>query len=308
MNTSDLSLFIRIAETGSITESAKQQGISTAAASTALRRLEKQLDIPLFVRTTRQLRITSQGEQFLFHCRQALASLDQGRISAQQSQGEIAGELRLSVSSDLGRNIVLPWMDALMDQHPSLTINLMAGDSLSNFFVDDVDLALRYGKPEDSNLVAFHIATIPRITCASPAYLARFGEPTHPEDLRKHNCLLYRLDGRLFNTWEFTHNTDCFKIKVGSNRISNDTDIVRRWAVAGKGIAHRSALDIAADLQCGNLVQVLPQFQSPPVQLYLLCPSRKQVTPTVIAVRERLRQKCAGVVASGKVPQFSEDA
>ncbi len=297
MNISDLELFIRIAETGSITESAKQRGVSTAAVSSALRRLEEQLDIQLFIRTTRQLRITSPGEQFLFHCRQALDSIDQGRISAHQTKGEVGGELRLSVSSDLGRNLVLPWIEELMDQHPSLSIHLNAGDSLASFFVDDIDVALRYGKPADSTMVAFHIATVNRITCASPAYLSRFGEPLHPDDLRKHNCLLYRRDGRLFNTWEFKDRSGRYKIKVSSNRVSNDTDIVRRWAVAGKGITNRSELDLSADLRGGKLVPILSGFQSPSAQLYLLCPGRKQVTPAVIAFREMLREKCAQMTA-----------
>lgn len=299
MNTSDLNLFIRIAETGSITESAKQQGISTAAASSALKRLENQLDIQLFIRTTRQLRITSQGEQFLFHCRQALESLDQGRISAQQMMGRVGGELRLSVSSDLGRNLVLPWIDELMEAHPSLSIDLNVGDSLSNFFMDKVDVALRYGKPEDSTMVAFHIATVDRITCVSPDYISTFGEPSHPEELREHHCLLYRLDGHLFNNWTYVDKLGRYEIKVSSNRVSNDTDIVRRWAVAGKGIAYRSKIDISSDLQSGKLVQILSDYQSPSAQLYLLCPSRKQVTPAVIAFREMLREKCAHLGIAG---------
>jgi DNA-binding transcriptional LysR family regulator len=292
MNTSDLNLFIRIVETGSISESARQLNITSAAASLALKRLEKQLDIQLFIRTTRQLRITTEGEQFLFHCRQALESIEQGRLSAHQVQGKIAGELRFSASSDLGRNIVLPWIDEIMDQHPSLSIDLTIGDTLSNFFLDQVDVALRYGKPEDSTMVSFHIATINRITCASPAYISEFGEPLHPDDLRRHNCLLYKLDRRLFDNWEYMDNSDSYKIKVSGNRVSNDTDIARRWAVAGKGIAYRSQIDVISDLRSGNLLQVLLEFQSPPVQLYLLCPSRKQVTPAVIEFREMLREKC----------------
>ncbi|SIS96698.1 LysR family transcriptional regulator [Neptunomonas antarctica] len=299
MNTSDLSLFIRIVETGSITESAKQLGITTPAASSALKRLEKQLDMQLLIRTTRQLRITPQGEKFLFHCRQALETLEQGVISAHEMQGNVRGELRFSVSSDLGRNIVFPWVDEMMDKHPSLSIDLNVSDTLSDFFLDQVDVALRYGKPEDSTMVSFHIATINRITCASPSYLSQYGEPSHPEDLRQHNCLLYRLDGRLFNNWEYSNNSGSYRIKVSSNRVSNDTDIVRRWAIAGKGIAYRSQVDISSDLRNGKLIQLLSDFQSPPVELYLLCPGRKQVTPAVIAFREMLREKCAHMINAG---------
>ena len=296
MNTSDLNLFIRIVETGSITESAKQLGITTAAASLGLRRLERQLDVPLFIRTTRQLRITTQGEKFLFHCRQALASLESGRMAAYQDQGDISGELRFSVSSDLGRNVVLPWLDEMMEMHPALSIDLTVSDSLSDFFLDQVDVALRYGKPEDSTMVAFHIASINRVTCASPDYISRFGEVSHPDDLRQHNCLLYRLDGRLFNNWEYMNASGCYRLKVAGSRVSNDTDIVRRWAIAGKGIAYRSQIDISSDLSDGKLVELLPDFQSPPAELYLVCPSRQQVTPVVIAFREMLREKCAQMI------------
>ncbi|MBN3561165.1 LysR family transcriptional regulator [Aliamphritea spongicola] len=296
MNISDLTLFIRIAETGSITESARQLGITTAAASLGLRRLEAQLDVQLFIRTTRQLRITAAGEKFLFHCRQALETLAQGMAAAHSNLNDISGNLRFSVSSDLGRNLVLGWVDEMMEQYPALSIDLNVSDSLSNFFQDQVDVALRYGKPQDSTMVSFHIATLKRITCASPEYLADAGVPAHPDELKDHNCLLYRLDGRLFNHWEYSGETGKHRIKVSSNRISNDTDIVRRWAVAGKGIAYRSQIDVAADIRQGNLVTLFEDYQSPPVELYLLCPGRKQVTPAVIAFREMLREKCAALV------------
>lgn len=291
MNTSDLNLFIKIAETGSITEAARQFELTTPAVSSALRRLEKQLDVQLFIRTTRQLRITSEGEQFLFHCRQALDSLEQGKIAAHHIQGKISGKLRLSVSSDLGRNIILPWIDEFADLHPSLSIDLNVGDSISDFFLDQVDVALRYGKPEDSTMVSFHITTIDRITCASPDYIVMFGKPLHPNDLKGHNCLLHRRDGRLFSHWQYTDKSASYKIKVNSNKVSNDTDIVRRWAISGKGIAYRSQIDVYSDLNSGKLIQLLPNYKSPSVELHLICPSRKQVTPAVIAFRELLRDR-----------------
>lgn len=297
MNTSDLSLFIRIAETGSITRAAHQLDITTAAASSALKRLEQQLGFQLFIRSTRQLRITPQGEQFMFHCRTALEALDTGRHSASRLQADIRGELRFSVASDLGRNIVIHWVDEMLDQYPDLSIDLQAGDNLSDFYLDQVDMALRYGKPQDSSMVAFHIADLQRITCASPEYLEKYGMPEHPDDLLQHNCLLYRLNGRLFSTWEYLSPTQQYKVRASSRRICNDTDIVRRWAVAGKGIAYRSEIDIAADLESGRLVRLLEDFQSPPAQLYLLCPDRKQVTPAVIAFREMLREKCAALIS-----------
>lgn len=296
MNTSDLTLFVQIAQSGSITASAKQAGITTAAASSALKRLEQQLGIQLFIRSTRQLRITLAGEKFLFHCQQALASLELGVVNANESVGSIAGNLRLSVSSDLGRNILMPWIDEILGKHPALAIDLTVSDTLSNFFEDKVELALRYGKPQDSNLVAFHIASLKRITCASPDYLATYGEPKHPEELRDHACLLYRINDRLFDHWEYSQSASNYKVKVSGNRVCNDTDIVKRWALAGHGIAYRSEIDIYTDIKQGRLIQILTEYQAPVVELYLVCPSRQQVTPTVIAFRELLREKVKQLV------------
>ena len=297
MNISDLNLFIRIVETGKITEAAKQLDITPAAVSSALKRLEQQLDVQLLVRTTRHLRITPQGEQFLFHCRQALDSLEQGRIAAHQMQGKLGGKLRLSVPSDSGRNTVLSWIDEFLDLHQALSIDLSVSDTLSNFFEDQVDLVLRYGKPQDSTLISFHIATIERVTCASPAYLDNFGIPSHPKDLRHHECLLHLRAGRLFSHWQYADGNNTYKIKVEGKRVSNDTDIVRRWAVNGKGIAHRTKIDVMSDLESGKLVEILTDYQSPAAELHLICPSRKQVSPTVIALRELLREKFANMLS-----------
>lgn len=290
MNASDLNLFIRIVETGSITETAKQLNLTPAAVSSALKRLEKQLNLQLLIRTTRRLRITSQGELFLYHCRQALSSLEQGRIAAHQLEGKVSGKLQLSLPSDLGRNTVLPWIDELLELHPLLSVDLSLGDTLSNFFLDQVDVALRFGKPDDSTMVSFQIATMERITCASPHYLSDFGAPSHPSDLSEHNCLLYRKGGRLFNEWEYLNEAEKLKIKVDGNRVSNDTDIVKRWAISGKGIVCRAKIDVISELQSGGLVEVLSQYQSPQVELHLVCPNREQVTPSVIALRELLRK------------------
>ncbi len=297
MNTGDLTLFVHTADSGSITRAAEQLDLSTAAASAALKRLEKQLQIQLFIRSTRQLRITAEGERFLAYCREALNTLEAGRVSVHALEGKIAGELRISVSSDLGRNLLLDWVDEIMEEHPDLSINVLLGDSIADFYLDRVDLAVRYGNQSDSSMVAFKLASIERILCASPAYLARFGMPVEPNDLRHHNCLLFQLNSRLNDVWEFTgkrnEKQEPFSIRVSSNRCTNDGDVVRRWTIAGKGISFKSRLDMAADLRAGRVVRILPEYQSPAVDLNLICPTRQQITPAVLLLRDRLRDKFA---------------
>jgi len=290
-------LFIHTADSGSITRAAEQLDMSLAAASAALKRLEKQLDVQLFIRSTRQLRITAEGERFLVYCRKALANLDAGKASIHALEGKVAGELRLSAPSDLGRNILLNWIDEIIAIHPDLSISLVLGDTLADFYMDRVDLAIRYGAQDDSRMVAFKLASLHRVMCASPKYLATYGIPYLPSDLLQHNCLLFQLSNRTFDAWEMVnvdrHDTDSIKIRVASNRSSNDGDVVHRWAIAGNGIAFKSKLDVAGDLKAGRLVRVLPNYQSPSFDLNLIIPTRKQITPAVLLLRDVLRNKIA---------------
>ncbi|WP_417227717.1 LysR family transcriptional regulator [Amphritea sp.] len=291
MNTDDLELFTRIADCGSITASAEQLGLTPATASAALKRLEKQLDTQLFIRSTRQLRLTSEGEHFLTFCRQALVALEEGKASLHAIKGKISGELRLSMPSDLGRNLVVPWIDEMMIKHPELSLKLNIGDGLSDFYLDRVDVALRYGAPEDSSMIAFQVASIDRVIIASPEYTAAFGEPQHPEELRQHNCLIFRLGNRAYDTWDMVRNGEQYRIPVTGDRECDDAEIVRRWARAGRGIAFKSKLDVKRELDSGKLLRLLPEYQSKPVGLWLVCPSRKQVTPAVLLLRDFLRDK-----------------
>jgi DNA-binding transcriptional LysR family regulator len=296
MKTNDLLLFVHTADSGSITRAAEQLDITTASASAALKRLEKQLETQLFIRSTRQLRITAEGERYLIYCREALAKLDEGKASIQALDGKVAGELRVSAPSDIGRNLIVDWIDEIMDEHPDLSINLMLGDSLADFYLDKVDLAIRYGNQEDSSMVAFKLATIDRILCASPSYISTYGMPQQPQDLLQHECLLLHMNNRVENLWEFVSkadNNEKVKIIISSKRSANDADIVRRWAVAGRGIAYKSRLDITKDLRQGRLVRILPDYQSSSIDLNLMSPTRAQITPAVLLLRDMLREKFA---------------
>ncbi|MGB1237170.1 MAG: LysR family transcriptional regulator [Pseudomonadales bacterium] len=295
MNTTDLKTFLCILQTGSISVTADQLSQSPAAVSYALKRLEQQLEAQLFVRSTRALRVTAAGEHFAKYARQALDVIEQGMQGVKEGSG-LSGLLSCSLPSDLGRNWVVPWLDELLATHPELSLDVRLGDSLVDFYAEQVDVALRYGAPKDSSLVAFEIASVPRITCASTAYIARCGAPKTPSDLMRHQCLVYRRQGRLFDLWHYSDGEQAQRIAVSGRRISDDTDVVRRWALAGEGIIYRSALDVQRELQAGQLQPLLVDYSAPPLQLYLYCASRHQVSSAVIALRDLLRERCAQVL------------
>lgn len=297
LRTDDLQLFVRAAELGSLSAAARQLDLSPAVASAALKRLEAQLSVRLLARSTRSLRLTAEGEGFLNHARVALASLEEGRRALAQGQAEVSGVLQLSAPSDFGRNVLLPWLDQLQHEHPLLNVRLLLGDRNADLFRQPVDVALRYGNPEDSSLVA--LALCPdnrRVLCAAPDYLARHGEPGTVAQLAEHNCLLYQLGERVHDQWRFSDALTTHTVLVRGDRFCDDADVVRRWAVAGVGIAYKSWLDVAADVQAGRLKVLLPGVRGEAAPLNLLCTHRAQLGKPVQLLRDVLKSRCQEVL------------
>ena len=289
----DLQLFVRTAETGSLSAAARLLDVSPAVASAALKRLEQQLQVRLLARSTRSLRLTPEGELYLVHARLALQSLEEGRQQLVGSQEGICGVLQLSAPSDLGRNTLLPWLDAFQDEHPQLQLRLLLADRVTDLFREPVDIALRYGAPEDSSLVALPVAPENRrVLCASPSYLARHGSPRSVEELHQHNCLLYMLHGRAYDRWHFQDGKREVLMNVAGDRVCDDADVTRRWAVAGRGVVYKSWLDVAEDVREGRLQVLLPNWLGEPTPLYLVCAHRAQLSKAVHLLREFVQLRC----------------
>lgn len=293
----DLRLVLKVAELKSITAAAHQLDIRVATASAAIKRVEKNLGMNLFIRTTRQLRLSPAGERYLPQCKQALDLLSQAETDAKIDQTEITGTLNIAVSSDLGRNLIAPWLDEFIDLHPQICIKLNISDSNIDFYRDSVYIALRYGFPDDANLYGFELADMPWIVCASPHYLAHHDIPMKPKALSKHNGLFYQLHGLVHNVWRFDDAGKTIKVTMRSNRCANDGDLVRQWCVAGKGIAKKPALDFANDIINGRLTQILRGYGAKSTGLWLITPSRQLLTPAIRALREFLQIKCQRLLA-----------
>ncbi|PPK48876.1 LysR family transcriptional regulator, partial [Marinobacter persicus] len=203
MSLDDLIVVLRVAEFRNITAAATSLDMRAATASAAVKRVEQELGVELFVRSTRRLRLSAAGEKYLPHCKQAIDLLSQAQQNLRSEVDSVTGEIRLSVSSDLGRNRVVPWIDELMATHPGLNLRVQITDTNVDFYRDSVDMALRYGAPSDTNLYGFKICDVPRLLCASPDYLSRHGRPIHPDDLENHNGLFYQLQDIPFDLWTF---------------------------------------------------------------------------------------------------------
>lgn len=287
----DLQVVLRVAEFKSITAAATALDMRTATASAAVKRVEAALGAELFVRTTRQLRLSNAGERYIPECEKALRMLDIAKQNMQEDLGIFEGEIRIALSSDLGRNLIAPWLDEFLDEHPNVTLRTSISDSNIDLYRDSVDMALRYGSPNDASLYGFKICDVPRLLCASPQYIQQHGTPKDLNDLSTHNALLYQLHDTLEDTWKFTYLNNEHKVKLKGNRSSNDGDMVRRWCVEAKGLAVKSCLDMSQDLLADRVVNIMPDFKPTPTELWLICPSKQSITPIVRQLRDLFRDK-----------------
>jgi DNA-binding transcriptional LysR family regulator len=297
----DLSLFIRSAALGSFSNAAREAGLLPGQVSAAVQRLERELDVRLFARSTRSLRLTSEGERYLPYAEEVLSTLQAGHERLHGDDDALGGLLQVSAPSDLGRNVLLPWLTQFRREHPALALRLQFSDHVADVFRDPVDVAIRYGHQNDASYVALPLLPdLRRVLVASPGYLARHGRPKAVEDLASHSCLLYQLDGRIYDKWRFPQESGRRVVAVRGRLHSDDGDTVRRWALAGEGIAYKSWLDVRDDVQAGRLEVLLPKIPCDPAPLYFVCPHRKQFSPAVRQLYDALKARCEHMIAEPK--------
>jgi DNA-binding transcriptional LysR family regulator len=294
----DLLVFLSAADNGSLSAAARQLDLTPAVASVALKRLEAELGTRLLARSTRSLRLTPDGERYLQYARNVIEQVEAGQNAVAHGRKMIGGSVSLSVPSDLGRSVLAGWLDEFQEQHPAVSLQVHIGDSVTDMFRAPVALAIRYGVPEDSTLVALPL--VPenrRVLCASPDYFARHGYPESPAGLAQHNCLRFALSDLLHDRWTFYRDGEPTIVSVHGNRSSDDGELVRRWAVAGRGIAYKSRLDVLGDLKAGRLVAALTDFEGESAPLHLVCAHRTMLSPTVNALRDLLRERLEAYAA-----------
>ncbi len=294
----DLTLFVRAAALGSFSDAAREAGQQPAQVSAAIKRLETILNIRLFARSTRSLRLTPEGETWLPYATQMLDTLEAGLQKIQTPDDEVRGMLQIAVPSDLGRNLLLTLFRDFRQRHPALRLRLLFSDQLTDVFKDPVDVAFRYGNNDDASFISLPVAPENRrVLVASPEWIARHGEPQTFEELSQHNALIYILRGRPFDRWSLSLDGVVQQQKVSGTVMSDDAEVIRRLAIAGEGIAYKSMLDVSDDLRAGRLRRLLPRYQGDVVPLNLICPHRKQLSAAVRLLYEEVKSHCEGLNA-----------
>lgn len=290
-NLNDIRVLIETARAGSLTGASYVLGVTPAAVSASLKKLEKKLDTRLFERTTRALRLTTQGQTLLDYASRAMDLMAEGEALLKSDSASISGLIRIAASTDLTRSVLLSWFDEFLALHPGLQIHVSVSDQIQDVTRDAVDVALRYGDLHDSQLMARKLCVARRVICASPEYIQRFGQPQIPADLKNHNCLSFLLANRRYLNWQFERDGQQVEVRVSGNRMTDDASIVHQWALAGVGITYKSELDLMHDIASGALVVLLPDWKGVALPLNAVLPSNRFITMRVRALVDFLEAK-----------------
>lgn len=286
-NLDDLRVLLATAETGSLTAAGRRCGLSTAAVSAAMKRMETTLGARLFERTTRSVRPTPEGDVMIDHARRALELVAEGQALVRAGCDELSGTIRITAATAMSHVVLAPWLAGFAAAHPRLEIDLQVSDSLIDLVRDGVDVALRNGPLPDSTMVARLLATAHRVACASPEYLARHGTPQHPAELAQHECITYQVRGRRLAVWEFApqdgNEADACEVRVRGRLASDNAAVAHLWARQGRGIVYQSELDLGDSIARAELVKLFPGYVGAAAPLYAVLPSRRFV-PTRVKV------------------------
>jgi DNA-binding transcriptional LysR family regulator len=272
-----VSVFAAVVDAGTFAAAAETLGMSPPGVSKAIARLERRLEIRLFNRTTRSLSLTEAGRRFHEQVMPHLTGLEEAAIAASGSASAVQGRLRVNLDPVCYRAILGAQFDRFMETHPELEVELFARDSLGDLVTEGFDVALRFGKPRPSTLVARKLLDTAVVTVAAPAYVARWGRPMHPEDLEgaAHRCLEFRdpETGKPF-PWEFHRKRKRIVVATRGRLTVNDPGALLDACLAGSGIAQMLLLVAGPLLADGRLVNLFPDWPDERFPLYTYYPSR----------------------------------
>lgn len=259
-----LQCFVAVVDAGNLSAAARSLQLSVSSVSRRIDALEAEWGVPLFHRTSRLVMLTDAGEQFLVHARAILAELAEARSSLSQLETAPRGLLTVTAPAAFGRKHMAPAVADFLTRYPQIELDLQTTDDLVDLVARRVDVAVRIGVPQDSDLKATLLARQQRYVCASPAYLQRHGRPATPLDLLEHNCL--KLGARVPppGWWTFAGVNRQQPLAVRGSLRTDNIDVMLRAAIGGVGIVHLGSWMVADALAAGELVALFGPETHPP--------------------------------------------
>jgi DNA-binding transcriptional LysR family regulator len=285
MDLLELGIFVRVAELGSYTRAAEQLGLAKGRVSSAVQHLESQLGTRLLHRTTRQVRLTADGEQFLERGKELLVDAEQLDAMFLPISAGLRGRVRIDLPNTFARDVIIPRLPELFAAHPQLEISVNTTDQRVDIVRDGFDCVLRIGALQDSGLVARPLGELRQSNVASPAYLRANGVPKSLSDLADHRIIHYapRL-GTHGAGWEYEEAGQARLFAMRSSVVVNGTDAYQAACLAGLGLIQAPVRGTRRLVESGLLVEVLSHLTAPPMPVSLVYANRRHVPPRVQAV------------------------
>ena len=282
MDTESVQLFVLAAEKLNISAAGRELGMAPAVASARLAKLETALGADLLHRSTRKVALSLEGAEFLPYAREMLAQEEAARAALGLSSALATGTLRFAAPSTFAQTYIAPLLPGFLELHPGINLDLRFSDTQFDLIEGSFDLALRNSALADSSLKARKLADDERVLCASPDYLARHGQPRHPDDLATHQLIGFRdqspkrLMGKDGTSGQFDPRGAAGRVVV------DDGASLKIVTLAGAGISTQSYWNVHSEIARGALVQVLPEFAlDDPVALWLVYPKSNVLTAKV---------------------------
>lgn len=281
--------FVAAARHASFARAAHELGVSPSAIARNIARLETQLGMRLFHRTTRQVTLSEDGEHIYERCLRVVEEVEALEASATQARSAVRGTLRVDMPVSYGRMVVLPVLMELMASHPQLQIDARFSDHVVDIVKEGVDLAIRIGPLLDSGLVARQFDQQFLGIYASPSYLERHGEPESPEALDAHRCILFRMPstGRV-RPWQFQSGRRSYSLLPDRGVRLGDGEALIQAAVGDLGIVQAPTYLAEAEVTRGRLVEILAGFRPPALPISMVFPSQRHVPMRVRVLAEAL--------------------
>ncbi|PQV54653.1 LysR family transcriptional regulator [Paraburkholderia sp. BL21I4N1] len=290
-----IELFCLAAELASFTAAAMAAGVTPAAVSRSVSRLEERMGVRLFVRTTRQIRLTDAGRAYFEQCREALSQLVDAERQATGQQSEPAGPLRISMPTPYAHYRVLPLLPAFRARYPRVQVDAHISNRNIDFAEEGYDLAIRGRAPVDSNLIARKLEDAELTLVATPEYLSRNGTPTSLEDLKHHECIQFERPstGRRIS-WTFRRGDETVEL-ITDGGYSSGGDVLGGVTLArnGAGLFQTYRFVVQRDLRDGTLVEVLPALGGASRPFVLLYPHGRHLSLRVRCFVDFLVEKLA---------------
>ena len=263
-----------VTESGNFARAAETLGLTPSAVSRAIARLESRLGIRLFDRTPRAIRLTAEGAAFHARITPLLAALDEAASTAAGAATTVTGRLRVSADPWFARTTLAPRLQDFLARHPALRLDLTTSNH-REAMMDGADIALRFGPPDPSALIARKLLDTRIITVAAPAYLQARGTPATPPDMVAHEALLFRdpQTGLPF-PWTFQRGTETIPVKITGRLMLDDPSVAIAACIAGQGVFQSLAIGLTPYLSRGDLVPILPDWADERFPLYAYHPSR----------------------------------